>query len=268
METLESVDALEVPNDLVAVRKYSATLTPGDGRTVDLRIVPYGERVQANDGLGGVPRGVRYTEEFVSGVFSDDAAIRKAPNRVYLDFEHGDRIDDVVGRGLAFEDREDGFHGAFRILETSAGETALALINEEALTGASVECRFLRSIRGADGVVRRVKAKLIKVALCREPAYPGAMVLGVRTLADDEPSTIEYAEELKPVPFDPDLALRIAALGITLPDRLVADPSQTDPSLSGDPSVSTPPDGADVVVDPNGGPEDEFGSGGSARSPR
>jgi len=265
METLESVDALEVPNDLVAVRRYSATLTPGDGRTVDLRIVPYGERVQANDGLGGVPRGVVYTEEFSPGVFDHEI---KSAHRVLLDFEHSERLDGIVGRGLSLESRSDGFHGAFRMLETTAGETALALVNEGVLTGASVECRFLRSLRGADGVVRRMKAKLVKVALCRDPAYPSSVVLGVRTLADDEPSTIEYAEELKPVPFDPDLALRIAALGITLPDRLVADPSQTDPSENSDPSVSTPPDGADVVVDPNGGPEDEFGSGGSARSPR
>jgi Escherichia/Staphylococcus phage prohead protease len=262
METLEHVDALEVPVDLVATRKYSATLTPGDGRTVDLRIVPYGERVQANDGLGGVPRGVVYTEEFVPGVFDHEI---KAANRVLLDFEHDERVEGIVGRGLTLESRTDGFHGAFRMLETPAGETALALVNEGVLTGASVECRFLKSRRGADGVVRRVKAKLLKVALCRDPAYPSSLVLGVRTAVDEEPATIEFAEELKPVPFDPELALRISALGITIPDRLVADPSQTDPSASADPSESTPPDGADDPVD-NGGMTNELGSGGPARS--
>lgn len=240
MTTIETPE-LEVPVDLVAVRKFSATLTPGDGRTVDLRIVPYGERTQANDGLGGVPRGVVYTEEFVSGVFDH---VLGAPNRVLLDFEHGDRIEDVVGRGMSVEDRVDGFHGAFRMLDTPAGETALALVNEGVLTGASVECRFQKSRRTANGVVQRVKAKLVKVALCREPAYPGAVVLGVRTLVEDVEPELEFAEELQPIPFDPELASRIAALGITIPNRL-ADPSQTDPSGNPDPSVSTPPNGAD-----------------------
>jgi HK97 family phage prohead protease len=257
MTIVETTEALEVPVDLVAVRKYSATLEAGDGRTVDMRIVPYGERVESDDGLGGVPRGVRYTEEFVAGVFDH---VLNAPNRVLLDFEHGDRIDDVVGRGVSIEDRADGLHGAFRMLETPGGETALALVREGVLGGASVECRFLRSIRGRDGVVRRMKAKLVKVALCREPAYSGAVVLGVRTAAVPE---VVLDEEFLPVPFDPELALRIAALGITIPDRL-ADPSQTDPSPAGDPSDATPPDGSDVTVETE--VRNEFGSGGPARS--
>ena len=263
MTTIDTITVPETPIEApdVAVRRYSAALTPGDGRTIDLRIVPYGERIEANDGLGGVPRGVRYVEEFVSGVFDH---VLNAANRVLLDFEHGDRVEDIVGRGISVEDRADGFHAAFRMLETSAGETALALVNEGVLTGASVECRFQRSLRGADGVVRRVKAKLVKVALCREPAYPGAVVLGVRTSDTIEPDPIiEFAPELKPLAFDPDLARRIAALGITIPKRL-ADPSQTDPSPAGDPSEPTPPNGDDEPVD-NGGIDNELGSGGPAR---
>lgn len=103
--SIEEYDALlrgQAPADLVAVRRYSAALTPGDGRTVDLRIVPYGERIESDDGLGGLPRGVRYTEEFVAGVFDH---VLNAPNRVLLDFEHGDRVDDIVGRGERLEDR-------------------------------------------------------------------------------------------------------------------------------------------------------------------
>src|SRR4029077_4075359 len=115
------------------------------------------------------------------------------------------------GHGVTLEDHSDGFHGAFRMLETPAGETALALVREGVLSGASVECRFhgpgTKSVRGRDGVVRRIKAKLMKVALCREPAYSGAIVLGVRTLeetiADD---TLEFEDELRPLPFDADLA--------------------------------------------------------------
>lgn len=236
---IDSTVEVEVPVETVAVRTFTGSITPGDGRTVDLRIVPYGERVRANDGLGGLPRGVEYTEEFVSGVFDH---VMSAPNRILLDFEHGDRLEDVVGRGVSVADRPDGFHTSFRMLNTPAGNTALELVREEVLTGASVECRFYgpgtRSIRTAEGVVRRVKAKLNKVALCREPAYSGAVVLGVRTT----PSEVILDEEMLPIPFDPELALRIAALGITIPDRLLAPPA-TDPSASADTSESTPANG-------------------------
>jgi HK97 family phage prohead protease len=248
LEAMREADALEVPVDLVAVRTYAAELTPGDGRTVDIRIVPYGVRASANDGLGGVPYGVQYTEEFVAGVFDHEIS---APNRVLLDFEHSGKardaarratanLEDVVGRGLSLTSKSDGFHGAFRMLETAAADTALALVKEGVLTGASVECRFLRSIRGADGVVRRVKAKLERVALCRESAYLGAGVLGVRTAA----APVVIDEELLPIPFDQELASRISALGITIPDRLL-EPPATDPSAPADPSESTPSNGAD-----------------------
>ena len=254
MTTLEQDEALEVPVDLVATRTYAAEVNPGDGRTVDLRIVPYGERVEANDGLGGLPRGVVYTEEFAPGVFDHEI---KAANRVLLDFEHSGRardgramrvsenLADVVGRGLSLVSKQDGFHGAFRILETPAGDTALALLREGVLGGASVECRFLKSIRGRDGVVRRVKAKLERVALCREPGYPGSVVLGLRT---ESPAPV-IDEELLPIPFDGELASRIAALGITIPDRLLEPPAM-DPSATADPSKSAPSNGDN---DDNGG---------------
>lgn len=230
--------------DGVAIRTYAAALTPGDGRTVDLRIIPYGERSVNNDGLGGVPRGVPYTEEMVAGVFDHQI---KAANRILVDVEHEPGIAGVVGHGLALRSVPgDGFHGSFRIHETPSGDTALTLVREGVLAGASVECRFLKSIRGADGVVRRVKAQLNKVALCREPAYEGAIVLGVRE------APIMLDEELLPKPFDSELASRISALGIRIPDRLVGHPETGTPGSpdgeNGTPEP-TPPDG-DESLDP------------------
>lgn len=217
--------------ELPARRTFAAEMTPGDGRTVDVRIVPYGERVVHNDGLGGLPKGVDYTEEFVDGVF--DAQLNAA-NRVFLDVEHEGHetrqgrgpnaggIVGVIGHGLALRSVPgDGLYGSFRVHETQLGDTALELVRAGSLTGASVECFFKRSIRGADGVVRRVKAHLERVGLAREPAYSRALVLGVRT---STPAPV-LDETLLPVPFDPDLALRISALGITLPDRLVEHPA-------------------------------------------
>lgn len=241
MET-ETLEELEVQG--FARRTFSAEVTPGDGRTVDIRVVPYGERIQANDGLGGLPRGVVYSEEFVPGVFDHQIT---AANRVLVDVEHEAGIAGIVGHGVALASRTDGLHGSFRILDTPAGNTALELIRNGVLHGASVECRFLKSLRSRDGLVRRIKAQLNKVALCRDPAYLGAVVLGVRTA---EPTILD--EELLPVPFDQELAERIAALGITIPDRLLAHPAP-DPSAQADPSESTPANGVDN--DDNGGSE-------------
>lgn len=229
-ETLIENEPVVADVELAARRTFNAELTPGDGRTVDIRIVPYGERAVSNDGLGGLPKGVEYVEEFVDGVF--DAQLNAA-NRVFLDVEHEGHeirhargpnaggIVGVVGHGVALRSVPgDGLYGSFRIHETPLGDTALELVRAGSLTSASVECFFKRSIRGADGVVRRVKGHLERVGLARVGAYPSAAVLGLRTS-----SAPILDETLLPVPFNPELATRIAALGITIPDRLVEHPA-------------------------------------------
>lgn len=199
----------------VALRAYSVDLTPGDGRTVDVRIVPYGERIVHNDGLGGVPKGVAYTEEIVPGAFDHQLS---AAHRVHVNVEHEEGIAGKVGHGLELASREDGFYGSFRMLPTPAGDTALELVRANALGGVSFEAVFRKSIRTVEGVVQRVKADLRNIALCRDPAYSRAVVLGLRTEDDDEPLMLD--ESVLPIPFDPELAERIRALGIDVPSRL------------------------------------------------
>lgn len=224
----------EVP--AVATRVYEAELTPGYGRTVDLRIVPYGKRVTVHDGLGGVPVGVPYEEEFLDGVFDHQL---KAANRVLLDFEHQPGVANIVGHGVTLATRSaDGLYGSFQLHETQAGETALELVRAGVLAQCSLECLFKRSIRQASGVVQRVKAQLNKVALCREGQYTDAVVLGLRT---PQPAPVLLDEELLPVEFDDGLAQRVAALGITLPARLTAHPATGTPSAEGTPEP-TPAD--------------------------
>jgi HK97 family phage prohead protease len=214
----------------VAVRVFATELKAGDGRTVDLRIAPYRELAQANDGLGGVPRGVLYQEEILPGAFDHQL---NAANRVHMNVEHEPGILGVVGRGAALASRSDGLYGSFRFLETNAGETALALVREGALGGVSFEAEFRKSIRTATGVIQRVKANLVNIALCRDPAYESAIVLGLRTESDD---VVLLDESLLPIPFDPDVAARVAALGITFPDHLKAHPVE---DTSTDESVDT-----------------------------
>jgi HK97 family phage prohead protease len=216
--------AVEVETEpTYAVRTYSVDLVEGDGRTVDVRIVPYGERVQANDGLGGVPRGVIYEEEVLPGAFDHQL---NAANRVHVNVEHEPGINGVVGHGLALRSANDGFYGSFRLHDTPAGNTTLELVRAKALGGVSFEARFVKSIRTAAGVVQRVKANLRNIALCRDPAYSGALVLGLRTEQD-----VFIDEQNLPIPFDAELAERIEALGLEVPERLKsAHPAPTHPA--------------------------------------
>jgi len=213
------------PDDGLARRQFAAEIVSGDGRTVDVRIVPYGERIQHNDGLGGVRRGEVYTEEILPGAFDHQL---NAAHRVVANYEHGQTMADVIGRGVALRSQPDGFHGTFRILKSPSGDSALELIQEGVLDGVSFEAKFVRSVRNAQGVVQRVKANLFNVAFTRFAAYQGAKVLAVRETAD-----VIVDEAFLPVDMDPELVKRLRARGIELPDRYQAHPAETD----------TPPEG-------------------------
>lgn len=229
--TPADVGELAVPE--FAVRVFATELTAGDGRTIDARIVPYGERAKANDGLGGLPVGVMYEEEILPGAFDHQL---NAAHRVHVNYEHQAGIGGIVGHGMALRSERDGLYGEFRLHDTPHGNTALQLVRDGALGGISFEAKFRRNIRAASGVIQRVKADLVNVALCREPAYARAIVLGLRTEVDEDPI---LDEQLLPLPFDPDVAARVAALGIALPDHLKAHPAE-DTSAEADTSETAP----------------------------
>lgn len=193
-------------------RTFPAEMSAGDGRTVDLRIVPYNEQAVANDGGGGAARGIAYNEEFVAGVFNHQL---RAANRVLANFEHQPGIAGVVGHGILLREETDGFYGSFRLHETTDGDKALMLVKEGVLDGVSLEFAPVRSIRTAAGVVRRLKAHLDSVALVRNPAYKSAKVLAVR-------EEIMLDEALLPLAPDPEMLARLRNLGLELPERYQA----------------------------------------------
>lgn len=213
-------------------RTFATEFTAGDGRTVDARIVPYGERITHNDGLGGVPKGVPYQEEWAPGSFSHQL---KAANRVLVNFEHQEGLAGVVGHGIALMERDDGLYGSFRIHETPDGDKALMLVREGVLGGLSLEAAGRKAVRMADGVIRRVKANIVNVALCRNPAYSRAVVLALREEAD-----LMLDEEFLPVAPDPELIERCRRLGIEVPQRYQAHPDETGtPAETGTPEDGT-----------------------------
>ena len=188
-------------------REFSAELTAGDGRTVDCRIVPYGERIQHDDGLGGLPKGMPYTEEWAAGAFTHQL---KAANRVLANVEHQEGLAGIVGHGVALVERHDGLYGSFRLHENPDGDKALMLIREGVMDTVSLEAVPQKNVRTHDGVVRRVKAHLRAVAFARFGAYPSATVLAVREQAE---IVDELPPKLLPAPMDPELVERCNGSG-------------------------------------------------------
>jgi HK97 family phage prohead protease len=230
----------ERPERVVAVRRFDAKITSGDGRTVSFRIAPFGEIAVSADGLGGVPKGVPYSEELMPGLYDRQL---KAANRVLLNFEHQQGLAGVIGHAVELRHERDGYHASFRIQETPDGDKALLLARDGVLSGASVESYWLKSIRTAGGVVQRVKAHLEAVAMCRQGAYPGAVLTGLRS--DEIPDEILMDEELLPVSANPELIERCRQLGIRMPQRYEAHPDEADtPADAGTSEDGTRPDQA------------------------
>ena len=214
----EIQDETEARESGLLRREFAADLSVGDGRTVDVRIVPYGERIRHNDGNHG--RGNWYEEEYIPGVFNHQL---NAANRVHANIEHDLNASATVGYGVMLREEADGFYGSFRLLDTPAGETAKQLIEAGALDGVSLEAKEVRTIKGQDGVLRRAKANLRAIAFTRFGAYRGAKVLAMR----NEPEGL-IDEQLLPVDLDPGLIQRLQAQGIELPSRYQAHPAETD----------------------------------------
>ena len=138
----------------------------------------------------------------------------------------------IIGDGVALRSQPDGLHGSFEILDGGNGDTALALVNRGKLRGISLEALVKKTVPSADGVVRRVKAHLKNVALCRRGAFPDAEVLAVR-----EAPVID--EDLLVKPLDPEIVERCRRLGIELPQRYQAHPENGHPGETGTPEDGT-----------------------------
>jgi HK97 family phage prohead protease len=150
----------------------------GDGRTLVSRLVPYNEIATVNDGDGP------YKETFVPGAFNKQLS---AANRIkaFLNFRHSRSLGDQIGHATKIEDRDDGLHGELRVLETVNGDTALKLYEAGVLNKLSIEFQPVRD-KVVNGVVHRVAARLLGVALVPEGAYDGAAVLAVREDEDGD----------------------------------------------------------------------------------
>lgn len=207
----------------VLYRAFEAAAVEVEGRTVDVRVVPFGEVARVADPPNFDP----YEEEWMPGCFDHQV---NAANRIHANYEHERGISNVVGHGVALRVESDGYHLTSTIHRTAAGDTTLELVNAGALPCVSLEAIPVRNVR-AGSVLQRVKANLRGFAFCRQGAFHGAQVLAVRGEDDEPEQTLDAV--LLPAPIDPERVQRLRALGIQLPDRYQAHPEQP----------GTPPDG-------------------------
>jgi HK97 family phage prohead protease len=149
----------------------SATLTPGNGRTVFGTVVPYGQVVTVDDGAGP------YQERFEYGAFA--RSIRERGAKIRL-FTNHDTRKMPVGRAVELVEEPDGLHAAFDIVATRDGDDALELVRSGTVDSFSVGFAGVRH-RMVSGVVVRTEAALREVSLTPMPAYEGATVAGVRS---------------------------------------------------------------------------------------
>lgn len=209
------------------VREFVAADLEVKGRTVDVRLVPFGEVARVAD----PPRWDPYDEEWLDGCFDHQL---NAANRVHAKYGHSESVVDVVGHGMTLRSIPgDGYHISTKIHQTLQGETALELLRDGALPCVSLEARPVKTVRSVSGVVQRVKANLHGFAFCRQGAFAGAQVLAIRQAPE-----VTVDEGLLIPDIDPELVERLRAIGVALPDRYQAHPEdEGTPAETGTPEV-------------------------------
>jgi phage head maturation protease len=186
---------LEFPAEL----ELRAEAAGGDGRTVDLRIVPFGTLGRTAGGLEMVERGA------FAGTDPADVVLRQ------------DHADPPAGRGTALEEREDAAYMSFRVARTPRGDELLANLAEGMHRSASIGFEevpggsTVRAHRGEPVRVHR-RLRLREVGTTWRPVYPEAAVLAVRMEDLDMPETVTDSTAAAPAPMpivqtvDPDMA--------------------------------------------------------------
>lgn len=161
----------------ILTRRFVSDLEKGDGRTIVGRAVPF--NVKAKVGADAWHPSGPYTEMFINGAFRKAV---KAPDRVFLAFEHQTGLLDQVGRGASLEERDDGLWGEWRVLDGYVGDHTLEMVGAKMLRALSVGFWPLGNTEQlSDGTFVRTKVRLDEVSLCREAAYTGAEVVSVRS---------------------------------------------------------------------------------------
>ena len=136
-----------------------------------------------------VDRGRLITEQFQRGAFDGTD-----PARIPLTATHPRDAGTLpIGRTMSIEDRADAAWGEWLVSDTMIGNEVLALARDGVPLGLSVGFAEVpggsRWSQDRQRVVR-TRATLDHVAVVRQPAYPGAGVVGVREGSHGRPTPV------------------------------------------------------------------------------
>lgn len=170
-------------------------------RLVDIRIVPW--NVIGNTAEGpelfrrGAFRGVKPGDVTLEAIGPHGAAAGVA----------------LAGRAVALDDREDGQYGTFKVSRTRAGDELLELAIDGVYRNASAVFEPIpEAARVVAGITERSRARLRRVGIVEQGAYPGAEILAVRGAPDMARETEpEPIPEPEPEPTPAPTGVRIAA---------------------------------------------------------
>ncbi len=152
-----------------------------DGRTVEGRIVPFGEPATVVDRHPKTGQVEEFTETFDRDAFDAMiAGLSAGPGfgKVTLVRDHRPDTDSMFGYATQLEAKPDGAYGVFRLYQRADLDLVRSII-EETHRGLSVGFKALVS-KVVDGVVHYRKVHLDHVAVTPTPAYAGAVVTAVR----------------------------------------------------------------------------------------
>jgi HK97 family phage major capsid protein len=183
-DIIEQLNAAVIPSE-VTVRNAAK-------RELDMRIMPWDQTAETNVG----PE--LFARTAFEGLNPSKVLLMGLEHEVHLGVGQRGEVQPTrrpQGKGIAFENRDDGAYMTFRVAKTQAGDEILALASEGIVDGVSVEMGKLARTRSAHINGRRgtlvEHADLTAVSPTYRPAYTEARVLAVRTQKEDAPVATE-----------------------------------------------------------------------------
>jgi len=171
-----------------------------DGRTIDGRIVPYGDIAQVVDIHPVSGKIEKFPEQFLPNSFTN--AVQYATRRgnagfISLNFDH-DEANFYARIGYATEliEQEDGAYATFRLYEGRDLEKVQSMLRESH-TGLSCKFADIKPPKMLEDVVSHVQVILEHVAATPIPAFQRAEILAMRG-SDQDDQTISQMDVERP----------------------------------------------------------------------
>jgi HK97 family phage prohead protease len=157
------------------VRTFDAELRAvGEGRTIEGLAAPFNSPTTIRDAFG------EFTETILPGAFSKTIAERSG--KIKLLAQHN-RSAFPLGNIPRLSEDAQGLRMEAIVANTTAGNDALALVDERVVMGLSIGFHVMDQTWNADFTDRQIsEIKLMEISLVAEPAYADAGVTGVRDI--------------------------------------------------------------------------------------